>query len=244
MKAIEFRDFSCYYKNKNQYITALSELNLSVEEGEFLVVVGDSGSGKSTLLKACLGLAEFFDGDLLLDGKSVENISLKDGEFAFVRQEIVLYPNLTVYENIAFPLRMMKTPYGEVDRRVREMAELIGMEKLLTRKPRQLSGGQQQRVAIGRALIKNPIYLFFDEPFSNVDSQLRAELRQLVKTIHQKFKPTVIFVTHDLPEAFALADRLVVLEKGQIVEAGTPAQLYADPQSDLLRTFAKAGGLG
>ncbi len=237
MSAIEFKDFSCYYKNKKQYITALSELNLSVDEGEFLVVVGESGSGKSTLLKACLGLAEFFDGDLLIDEDTIENINLKDGKFAFVRQEIVLYPNLTVYENIAFPLRMMKTPHAEVDKRVREAAELIGMELFLTRKPRQLSGGQQQRVAIGRALIKNPSYMFFDEPFSNVDRELRAELRQIVKNIHQRFKPTVIFVTHDLPEAFDLAERLVVLEEGKIVESGTPEQLYAQPQSALLRAF-------
>ncbi len=237
MNAIEFKNFSCYYKNKKQYITALTELNLTVEEGEFLAVVGESGSGKSTLLKACLGLAEYFDGDLLIDGGSVENIDLKDGKFAFVRQEIVLYPNLTVYENIAFPLRMMKTPHEEVDKRVREIAELIGMTMLLTRKPRQLSGGQQQRVAIGRALIKNPSYLFFDEPFSNVDRELRADLRQIVRNIHKIFRPTVIFVTHDLPEAFALAERIAVLEKGRMVELGTPEQICAEPKSELMCAF-------
>ncbi len=237
MNAIEFTDFSCYYKHKKQYITALSEINLTVEEGEFLVVVGESGSGKSTLLKACLGIAEFYDGDLLIDGTPIEEIDLKDGKFAFVRQEIVLYPNLTVYENIAFPLRMMKASHEETDRRVREIAELIGMQMFLTRKPRQLSGGQQQRVAIGRALIKNPSYLFFDEPFSNVDRQLRAELRQLVKSIHEKFRPTVIFVTHDIPEALTLAERIVVLEQGKIVEAGTPAELCTQPKSGLMQAF-------
>ncbi len=237
MNAIEFKEFSCYYKHKKQYITALSEINLTVEEGEFLVVVGESGSGKSTLLKACLGIAELYDGDLLIDGTPIEEIDLKDGKFAFVRQEIVLYPNLTVYENIAFPLRMMKASHEETDRRVREIAELIGMQMFLTRKPRQLSGGQQQRVAIGRALIKNPGYLFFDEPFSNVDRQLREELRQLVKSIQEKFRPTVIFVTHDIPEALTLAERIVVLEQGKIVEAGTPAELCAQPQSELMQAF-------
>ncbi len=241
MKAIEFQNFSCYYKNKKQYITALSELNLTVEDGEFLVVAGESGSGKSTLLKACLGLAEFFDGDLFIDGETVENINLKDGKFAFVRQEIVLYPNLTVYENIAFPLRTMKTPHEEVDRRVKETAEMIGMKMFLTRKPRQLSGGQQQRVAIGRALIKNPSYIFFDEPFSNVDKELRGELRQIVKKIHQKRKPTIVFVTHDLSEAFALAERIAVLEDGKLVEVGTPEEIYAEPKSELMCAFLHGG---
>ncbi len=237
VNAIEFKEFSCYYKHKKQYITALSEINLTVEEGEFLVVVGESGSGKSTLLKACLGIAEFYDGDLLIDSTPIEEIDFKVGKFAFVRQEIVLYPNLTVYENIAFPLRMMKASHEETDRRVREIAELIGLQMFLTRKPRQLSGGQQQRVAIGRALIKNPGYLFFDEPFSNVDRQLRAELHQLVKGIHEKFRPTVIFVTHDIPEALTLAERIVVLEQGKIVEAGTPAELCAQPKSELMQAF-------
>ncbi len=242
MKAIEFQNFSCYYKHKKQYITALSDLDLQVEEGEFLVVAGESGSGKSTLLKACLGLAEYFDGELLIGGLSIEDIDHKDGRFSFVRQEIVLYPNLTVYENMAFPLRVMKTPHEEVDRRVNEIAGLIGMKPFLTRKPRQLSGGQQQRVAIGRALIKDPSYLFFDEPFSNVDQALRADLRQLVRAIHKTYRPTVIFVTHDLPEAFALAERIVVLEEGRIAEQGTPAEILAAPKSGLMQAFLEEGG--
>ncbi len=237
MNTIEFKDFSCYYKNKNEYIAALSNLDLQVKQGEFLVVVGESGSGKSTLLKSCLGLADYYEGELLIDGEPIENIDLKSGRFAYVRQEIALYPSMNIYENIAFPLRTMKTPQAEVDRRVKEIAELIGMRLFLTRKPRQLSGGQQQRVAIGRALVKNPDCIYFDEPFSNVDPSLRAGLRELVRSIHKQLRPTIVFVTHDLPEAFALADRIVVLQEGKIVEIGTPEEIMAEPRSELTRIF-------
>ncbi len=237
MNAIELKNFSCFYKSKKKYVTALSDLDLTVPRGEFLVVVGESGSGKSTLLKACLGIAEYFEGDIFIDGEPIEEIDLKSGKFAFIRQEIVLYPNLTVYENIAFSLRIMKTPQAEVDRRVKEIADIVGMGMFLTRKPRQLSGGQQQRVAIGKALIKNPSFIFCDEPFSNIDKDMRTGLRQVIKDIHRQFKPTIVFVTHDLPEAFALAERIVVLEEGRIVEIGTPDELIAKPQSGLIRSF-------
>ncbi len=237
MNAIELKDFSCYYKNKKEYVTALSHLDLAVKQGEFLVVVGESGGGKSTLLKACLGLADYYEGEILVDGVSAENIDLKSGRYAYVRQEIALYPNLTVYENIAFPLRVMKTPQAEVDRRVKEIADIIGMRLFLTRKPRQLSGGQQQRVAIGRALIKKPSVIFFDEPFSNVDVNLRADLKILVKQLHKQLKPTVVFVTHDLAEAFALAERIVILEGGRITQVGTPEEIKKRPTSPLIRQF-------
>ncbi len=237
MNAIELIDFSCHYKNKKEFTTALSHLDLIINEGEFLVIVGESGSGKSTLLKACLGLADFYEGEILVDGETVENLDLKTGKFAFIKQEIALYPTLSVYENIAFPLRTMKTPQKEVDQRVKEIADIIGMRSLLTRKPKQLSGGQQQRVAIGRALVKNPSYIFFDEPFSNIDASLRADLRKLVREIHKKTRPTVVFVTHDLSEAFALAERIVVLENGRISEMGTPDELRTSGHSDLIRAF-------
>ncbi len=237
MTAIEFRDFSCYYKYKKRPLTALSHLNLKVEKGEFLAVIGESGSGKSTLIKACLGIAEFFDGDLFVDGKGIESVNLKSGQFSYVSQEIGLYPGMTVYENMAFPLRMMKTTQQEVDARVKETAEMMGMRMFLTRKPRQLSIGQQQRVAIGRAIIKNPSYIFFDEPFSNLDPMLRITLRRIVKDIHKKMRPTIIFSTHDINEAFLLADRVVMLEKGEIVEIGTPDELRDNHKSTLLNNF-------
>ncbi len=237
MNAIELKDFSCYYKDNKEYITALSHLDLTVRQGEFLVIAGESGSGKSTLLKACLGLAAFFEGDLLIDGTPVEQLDLKSSRYAYIRQEITLHPSLNVYENIAFPLRTAKIPQPEVDRRVKEMAELIGMRMLLTRKPKQLSGGQQQRVAIGRALIKNPEYIFMDEPFSNTDVKLRGELKMLVKKLHSQLKPTILFVTHDLAEAFAMAERMVVLQEGKIVETGTPDEIKSNPKSQLIRQY-------
>ncbi len=237
MGAIEFKDFSCYYENKKAPIQALSNIDLSVRQGEFLAIVGESGSGKSTLLKACLGLADLFTGELLMDGLPIEQLDLKTGRYAYVKQEYSLYPNKNIYENIAFPLRAMKTPQAEVDRRVKAVAKTIGMELFLTRKPKQLSGGQQQRVAIGRALVKNPTFLFFDEPFSNVDPQLRAGLRALVRDIHRQYRPTVLFVTHDLQEAFFLADRIVVLENGTIAEIGVPEQLRTAGVSAFIRNF-------
>ncbi len=237
MEAIEFKDFSCYYKTKKDYIKALSGINLEVDEGELMVVVGASGSGKSTLIKACLGMAEYFEGDLFIGGRSIEEIDLKSGQYAYVNQDFALYPNLTVYENIAFPLRLMKTMQKEIDRRVKEIAAIMDISYLLTRKPRQISIGQQQRVAIARALIKNPSYIFFDEPFANVDPALRSELRLLVKKIHTELRPTVVFVTHDLSEAFTLADRILVLEEGECAELGKPDDIIAAPRSELMKLF-------
>ncbi len=237
MTVIEFKNFDCFYKVKNGYFTALSRINLEVEDGELLVVIGESGSGKSTLLKSCLGMAEYFTGDLLIDGISVEDIDLKTSKFAYVNQEFALYPNLTIYENIAFPLRVMKATQKEIDRRVKEIAELMGISFLLTRKPRHISIGQQQRAAIARALIKNPSFVFFDEPFANVDAVLRKELRDVVKRMHSELKWTSVFVTHDLSEAFYLADRIVVLEDGKIVETGTPEEIKNAPSSELTKHF-------
>ncbi len=244
MNAIEFKNFSCYYKGKKEYITALSALDLSVEQGELLVVVGESGSGKTTLLKSCLGMADFFEGELFIDGVTIEDIDLKTSQYAYVSQEFSLYPNLTVYENIAFPLRIMRTTQKEVDKRVKEIAELVDISFLLTRKPRHISIGQQQRVAIARALIKNPSFIFFDEPFANIDGVFRKELRALVKKIHGHFKPTVVFVTHDISEAFFLADRIAVLEDGKLVELATPEEILETPKSELMKHFLSARSFG
>jgi len=237
MIAIEFRNYSSYYKVKKEYLRALAEINLAVEAGTLLVIVGESGSGKSTLINACLGLIDLYEGDLLIEGVPVEEIDLKSGKFACVRQEISLYPNKTIYENLAFPLRIMRTPQAEVDRRVKQMAEMLDISLMLTRKPRHLSGGQQQRVAIGRALIKNPAFLFFDEPFSRIDQQTRVALRELVRRIHREFSMTTVFATHDLDEAFALADRIVVLDQGRIVEEGRPEELIKSHRSDILGAY-------
>ena len=244
MQYIQFDDFSAYYKQKKVYAAALDHLSLRIEKGEFFVVVGASGSGKSTLLKCILGLNRDIEGDLYIDGVSIDDMNVKDGNMAYVTQEIALYPHLTVYENIAFSLRLMHTPQDEVDRRVKEMAELTQIKWLLTRKPRQLSGGQQQRVAIARALVKHPQLLLFDEPFSNIDPALRLELRQLVKAVHRRLGATTVFVTHDLSEAFFLADRIAVLEEGNVVQIGTPDELWKNPQAALLQAFFSRKGAG
>lgn len=225
MSAIEFQDFSCFYKYKKEYIAALDHINLCVENGELLVILGQSGSGKTTLLKCVLGLCDYISGQLYIDGIPIDQFDLKNSNIGYIRQELNLYPHMTVYENIAFPLRMIHTPQAEVDRRVKELAALMEIDWLLTRKPKQLSGGQLQRVAIARALIKNPVTVLFDEPFSAIDPTLRTEMRQLVKKIHQTFGCTILFVTHDLVDALNLAERIVILEEGKIEAVGTPQEL-------------------
>ncbi len=228
MEIIRFENFSCFYKNKKEYITAIDGIDLSVSSGEFLVIVGESGCGKTTLLRSCLGLAEYYEGELFVDGVPVGDIDLKSGRYAYVSQDIGLYPNLTVYQNIAFPLRVIRTHPEEIDRRVKKLAAELGIELLLSRKPRQLSLGQQQRVAIARTLVKNPTVIYMDEPFSNLDPALRVELRRLVKSIHESYGVTVVFVTHDIGEALFLADRVVVMENGKIVESGAPDELKSE----------------
>ena len=225
MYAIEFQDFSCFYKHKKEYIPALNHIDLTVKRGEFLVILGPSGCGKTTLLKCILGLCNYISGNLPVDGISTDDFQVHSSNIGYVRQELSLYPHLTVYENIAFPLRMIHTAQDEVDRRVKEIATLLEIDWLLTRKPKQLSGGQNQRVALARALVKNPVTVLFDEPFSNVDPSLRTELRLLVKKIHQNFGCTMLFVTHDTTDALALADRIVLLDDGSITALGTPQEL-------------------
>ena len=225
MQAIEFRDFSCYYKVKKEYVMALDHIHLQVPRGEFLVILGQSGSGKTTLLKCILGLCDYIGGELFIDGVSTDQFKVHNSNIGYIKQELNLYPHLTVYENIAFPLRMIHTAQEEVDHRVKELASLLEIDWLLTRKPKQLSGGQNQRVAIARALIKNPVMVLFDEPFSGVDPSLRTELRSLIKKIHQAFGCTILFVTHEPADAFALADRVVILENGSIVADGAPSVL-------------------
>lgn len=237
MHSIEFIDFSCFYSHGKTDITAIDHISFSISPGELLVIVGESGSGKTTLLKSILGMGPDIEGELLIGGTRIDDYKVRDNNIAYVRQEIALYPHLTVYENIAFPLRSMRTPQDEVDRRVKQIAQLLEIDWLLTRKPRQLSGGQQQRVAIARALIKNPEIILMDEPFSNVEPDMHLQLRLLVQKIHAAFRSTIVFVTHDLQEAFFLADRILVLEDGHIVDLGTPEDLRRHAKSTLIKEY-------
>ena len=237
MEIIRLNDFSCFYRNKKEYVTALDKVSFSIERGEFFVIIGESGCGKTTLLRSCLGLAEYFEGEITVDGISADEIDLKRGRYAYVSQGIGLYPNLTVYKNIAFPLSVTHTMPQEIDKRVKRIAAELDIDFLLSRKPSQLSIGQQQRVAIARALIKDPTIMYFDEPFSNLDPALRLELRSVVKKMHEIYGTTVVFVTHDIGEALALADRIAVLEKGRLVEIGTPEYLTQNGKSELIKGF-------
>ena len=237
MEIIKLNDFSCFYKNKKEYVTALDKVSLSIERGEFFVIIGESGCGKTTLLRSCLGLSPYYDGEILVDGVSVDEIDLKRGRYAYVSQEIGLYPSLTVYKNIAFPLSVTHTLPQEIDKRVKKIAAELGIDFLLSRKPSQLSIGQQQRVAIARALIKDPTIMYFDEPFSNLDPALRLELRSVVQKLHEAYGTTVVFVTHDISEALAIADRIAVLENGKLIEIGTPEYLVQNGKSELIKGF-------
>ena len=237
MEIIRLNNFSCFYRNKKEYVTALDNISFSIERGEFFVIIGESGCGKTTLLRSCLGLAPYYEGDIFVDGVSVDEMDLKRGRYAYVSQEIGLYPNLTVYKNIAFPLSVTHTLPQEIDKRVKKIATELGIDFLLSRKPSQLSIGQQQRVAIARALIKDPTIMYFDEPFSNLDPALRLELRSVVQKLHEAYGTTVVFVTHDISEALAIADRIAVLEKGKLLEIGTPEYLVQNGKSELIKGF-------
>lgn len=227
MQDIKFSDFSCYYKNKKNYDPALRHVSFDIHPGELFVVVGESGSGKTTMLKCILGLCEYIEGDLLIGDVKIDDYDAKKENVGFVSQEIVLYPSMTIYENIAFPLRQMQTAQEEVDRRVKDIANQLEIGWLLTRLPRHLSGGQQQRVALARALVKNPQLLLLDEPFSNLEPQLRTELRQYVKKLHRGYGNTIVYVTHDLEEAKEMADRILWLEGGTVRQIGKPDEMEA-----------------
>lgn len=220
---IRLRNLSCYYKVKKGFAVAVDDVSLEVAAGEFLVIMGESGCGKTTLLRAILGLCDYMEGELLIDGQSVDTFCKRDNTIAYVSQNYVLYPHLTVYENIAYPLRSSRMKQEQIDLRVRKTAKAVGLDRLLTRMPKQLSGGQQQRIAIARALVKEPKILLFDEPFSNIDPVMRRELRELIHNICKEAGQTVLYVTHDPEEARALADRVVWMHEGRITHSELPA---------------------
>ena len=238
MSVLQFKDFSAYYKvDKNTLGVAVDNINLEVQSGEFLVIVGPSGCGKTTLIRCILSGISRTEGEILLDGINIDRIKKSDRNLAYICQECNLFPKMTVFDNIAFPLRMMKTPHDEVQRRVKEIAEKTEISELLSRKPAQLSGGQLQRVEIARALVKNPRIVLFDEPFANLDVKLKTTMRVLVKNIHKEYRPTFLFVTHDLSEAVALADRILVMNEGEIVETGTPREISTSPKTQFTKEF-------
>jgi multiple sugar transport system ATP-binding protein len=212
-------------------------IDLEVASGEFTVLVGPSGCGKSTLLRTIAGLETPDGGTIEIGGRVVNYVRPRDRDIAMVFQNYALYPYMNVFENIAFGLRARRTPQAEIESRVRRAADMLGITPLLDRLPRQLSGGQRQRVAIGRAIVRNARLFLFDEPLSNLDAQLRDEMRSEIKRLHQELGTTMIYVTHDQIEAMTLADRIVLLREGQIEQAGTPLDLFERPATRFVAGF-------
>ncbi|MBQ2872002.1 ATP-binding cassette domain-containing protein, partial [bacterium] len=204
MAEVQLKNVSKSYDSKHKVI---NDVNLTISDKEFLVLVGSSGCGKSTVLRMIAGLETITDGQILIDGKVVNNLHPKDRDIAFVFQNYALYPHMSVYDNIAFPLKMRKYDKKTIDEKVKNAAEILNLTDLLKRKPKQLSGGQRQRVALGRAIVRNPKVFLMDEPLSNLDAKLRVQMRSEIKKLHEKLQTTFIYVTHDQTEALTMGDR-------------------------------------
>ena len=218
-------------------IEVLHKANLVVADGELVVFVGPSGCGKSTLLRMISGLEDISEGEIEIGGKVVNDVEPADRSIAMVFQSYALYPHLTVKENLSFGLRMTGNPHEDTERRVRKAAETLRINELMDRRPRQLSGGQRQRVAIGRAIVREPQVFLFDEPLSNLDAELRVQMRVEISRLHKELGTTMIYVTHDQTEAMTLADRIVVLKDGNIEQIGRPLDLYEDPNNQFVAGF-------
>jgi multiple sugar transport system ATP-binding protein len=218
-------------------VVAVDHVNLDIQDGEFIALVGPSGCGKTTTLNMVAGLIELTSGTITIGGKVVNDLDPKDRDIAMVFQNYALYPNKSVGENLAFPLKMRKVPKSEIDVRVKRAAEILGIPHLLNRRPRQLSGGQQQRVALGRALVRDPKAFLMDEPLSNLDAMLRVRMRSELKRLHQQLKTTVIYVTHDQMEAMTMADRIVVMSSGSVQQVGSPDDIFNRPANTFVASF-------
>ena len=217
------------YKRFSGNVTAVSDFTLDIEDKEFIILVGPSGCGKSTTLRMIAGLEEISDGELYIDGKLVNDVAPKDRDIAMVFQNYALYPHMTVYENMAFGLKLRKTPKDEIDKRVKEAAKILDIEHLLDRKPKALSGGQRQRVALGRAIVRDPKVFLMDEPLSNLDAKLRVAMRTEINKLHKRLQTTFVYVTHDQTEAMTMGTRIVVMKDGIIQQVDSPANLYQRP---------------
>ena len=218
-------------------VEAVSAIDLDIADKEFVVLVGPSGCGKSTTLRMIAGLEDITGGEIAVDGEIVNDVPPKDRDMAMVFQNYALYPHMTVYQNMSFGLRLKRYPKAEIRKRVDEAARILDIKELLNRKPKQLSGGQRQRVAMGRAIVRNPKVFLFDEPLSNLDAKLRVQMRTEIKKVHLQVRTTTVYVTHDQVEAMTLADRVVVMNNGNIEQVGTPQQLYHNPRTRFVAGF-------
>ncbi|MBU1537303.1 sn-glycerol-3-phosphate ABC transporter ATP-binding protein UgpC [Myxococcota bacterium] len=233
MASVEFKKVVKAYGD----IVIVPAMDLTIPDGKFTVLVGPSGCGKSTTLRMIAGLEEVTRGDLLIGDKRVNDVLPRDRNIAMVFQSYALYPHMTVRENMAFGLKLRKTPSKEISQRVKEASTLLGLDEYLERKPKALSGGQRQRVAMGRAIVRRPEVFLFDEPLSNLDAKLRGEMRREIAKLHQRLKTTIVYVTHDQVEAMTLADNIVVLERGRIRQMGRPLTLYHKPDNKFVASF-------
>lgn len=218
-------------------VVAVQEFSLDIADKEFIVLVGPSGCGKSTTLRMVAGLEEITSGELYIDDKLMNDVAPKDRDIAMVFQNYALYPHMTVFENMAFALKLRKVPKAEIEQKVQEAAEILGIEELLKRKPKQLSGGQRQRVAIGRAIVRNPQVFLMDEPLSNLDAKLRNQMRAELIKLRQRIDTTFIYVTHDQIEAMTLGDRIVIMKDGFIQQIGTPQDVFNEPNNKFVAGF-------
>ena len=224
-------------KITDEGVIAVQEFSLDIADKEFIVLVGPSGCGKSTTLRMVAGLEEISGGELYIGDKLVNDVAPKDRDIAMVFQNYALYPHMTVYDNIAFALKLRKTPKDEIDRKVKEAAEILDITQYLGRKPKALSGGQRQRVAIGRAIVREPKVLLMDEPLSNLDAKLRNQMRAEIIKLRQRINTTFIYVTHDQTEAMTLGDRIVIMKDGEIQQIGTPQEVFNHPYNLFVATF-------
>ncbi|WP_231759367.1 ABC transporter ATP-binding protein [Microbulbifer elongatus] len=234
MAKIEFKGVSKRYDDGPATVPGL---DLEIRDGELMVLVGPSGCGKSTTLRMIAGLESISGGDLYIGGHRVNDLPPKDRDIAMVFQNYALYPHMTVFENMAFGLRVRNFPKLGIDRRVREAAETLGLSDLLHRKPGQLSGGQNQRVALGRAMVRDPQVFLFDEPLSNLDAERRVQMRGVIHRLHRQLGTTSVYVTHDQVEAMTLGTRIAILDKGELMQVGTPLELYNDPDNTFVAGF-------
>ncbi len=218
-------------------VVAVREVTLTINDREFVVLVGPSGCGKSTTLRMIAGLEEVSAGEIYIGDRCVNDVPPKDRDIAMVFQNYALYPHMTVYDNMAFGLKLRKLPKPEIQQRVADAAEILGIQELLHRKPRALSGGQRQRVAVGRAIVRKPQVFLFDEPLSNLDAKLRVQMRAELKKLHERLQATIVYVTHDQVEAMTMGDRIVILKDGSVQQVGEPLDVYERPANQFVAGF-------
>ena len=233
MASIQFKDIRKSYGD----VAVVHGISLNIHDGEFIVIVGPSGCGKSTLLRMVAGLEPITSGELVIGDRVVNNLEPKDRDCAMVFQNYALYPHMTVFDNMAYGLKIRRVDKAEIERRVHEAAKMLELGHLLERRPRQLSGGQRQRVAMGRAIVREPAVFLFDEPLSNLDAKLRVQTRLQIQKLHRRLKTTSLYVTHDQVEAMTLAHRMIVMNGGVAEQVGTPTEVYNDPETMFVANF-------